>query len=200
MEGMGMWEREFYYEDIVFLEPDKNLDDCNRTKQELLLFNILLPKAVPNRPTIVCKSESPDFITYLSGGERLYVEVVTAVAVAHENAATGGPGINLEWRRDQIRKGERDNKPYTTNSGELAQIVAREIKKKRCLARKWVEKRPIILLVGLVGVSGLFPDFYPQKHVNSIHPFSNVIIGDGTILTHVLQPTASTPHQPTGRI
>ncbi|WP_081576657.1 hypothetical protein [Acidithiobacillus thiooxidans] len=176
-----MWDNKFYYEDIKFLEPDRNPASRQKTEQELLFFNILLPELVKIRPTKVCKSESPDFIVHPTCDERLYVEVVTAVAVAHENDVVEEQGINQEKRWAEIRNGDRINKSYTTNSEELAQIVAREIKKKRCLARKWPKNRPIILLVGLVGVSGLPLDLNLQKYVKNIDPFSNIIVGEGTV-------------------
>lgn len=185
-----MWKKWFEYTEIVFCTPDKNEADRNRTKQELLFFNILLPEAVSNRPTIVCKGESPDFTVQLADSTMLYVEVVTAVATAHEDGAQGNTGIQQEHRWAQIRKGKRENKRYTTNGDDLARIVAKEVKKKRCLAETWAEKRPIILLVGLVGVGGLLPGIDLNKYVESIRPFESVIIGDGTIRTRILKDIA----------
>ncbi|MHB1532741.1 hypothetical protein [Acidithiobacillus sp.] len=182
-----MWERQFDYQNIVFCTKDKNDADRNRTKQELLFFNILLPKVVPVCPVVICKGESPDFTVHLPGGERLYVEVVTAVAVAHEIDGSGRPGINQEHRWAQIRDGKRENKSYTTDDEELALLVAREIKKKQCLAKNWNDKRPIILLVGLVGAGGLLLGFDPQKHVQDIQPFKSIVVGDGTSTPYSLR-------------
>lgn len=185
-----MWGELFDYNEIVFCIPDKNEADRKKTKQELLFFNILFPEAAPNRPTIVRKGESPDFTVQLVDGAMLYVEVVTAVAIAHEDDAQGSLGIQQEYRWAQIKKRKRKNKRYKTNGDDLACIVAKEVKKKQRLAETWTEKRPVILLVGLVGVGGLLVDIDLGKHVESIRPFKSVIIGDGTIQTRILRDVA----------
>jgi len=161
------WSQPFRYSDLKIIGKD---NDHHKTVQELLFLNILLPSVVSNRPKEIHKTESPDFKVRLSDGRTKYVEVVTAVA---ETIDEQGTHENYQKTLNKSRDKQCCYTPYTTDQDKYAQIILNQINKKRLLAKNWCDKRPIILLVGLVGTSN--PLFEVPR--TDIEPFHRIIMG-----------------------
>ena len=154
----------------------KGGQDDFKTRQEIAVLNMLLPVICPSRPREVLKTESPDFeVTFEQPPTRIFVEIVTAVAEVSDVDDNGvaGKTANYEQRATRIREGKRQNSRYTTDAARHEEIVRRCIKKKAELARSWNDKRPIVLLVGLVGTST------PIWNILNVHiaPFVRVVVG-----------------------
>lgn len=150
--------------------------DDAKTRQEIAILNMLLPAICPCRPREVLKTESPDFeVTFEQHPTRIFVEIVTAVAEVRDVDDDGATGetVNYEQRATYIRKGKRLNYRYTTDATRHGEIVRRCIKEKADLARTWRCKRPIVLLVGLVGTSSPISDIQDAH----IEPFVRVVVG-----------------------